>query len=715
MTWRKSRSKLPPAVGQLPSPETAFPQSLRIDSSQGIVFYVTDMDGNIIYGNAEFRSLIKELSEQYAAGSKKPPFPMSQIALAAMIKNISKDEGAIVREEAYIVGDTVKRFRSVHTGLFGDDGELTGLAALYQDTAREFENRTNVAQLHERLDDITRLVSDWVWETDAKYRLVYVSPRITETLGLLPEEIIGSKLEEIGTFVSGANMIGTTEGRFRDESYEIFDCQGQKRLFHVSGLPFYCANTGTFLGVRGTARDVTERQKAETRIHRLAHYDTLTDLPNRILFQEQLAHALSRVQNMGGMLSLLYLDLDDFKEVNDSLGHETGDMLLVAIADRLRTHIRTNDIFGQRESEVIARLGGDEFTLILQDLKGVDGAATAAQRIINEISKPFYIDGHEIHTTASIGIAVYREGGTDSEKLLKSADLALYQSKANGRGKYFFYSPDMNEEMQARKALERDLRNAVDRDEMHLCFHLLVDLSTGLVTGVETLLRWVHPERGEVPPDVFIPVAEATGIITQLGEWVMRASCRQVKEWQEAGLPPMRVGINLSPVQFRRTDLPRTIERVLRDTGLDPKWLEIEITEGMIMDHVDTVIETLQSLRSLGIDLAIDDFGTGYSSLAYLQRFPVNRLKIDRSFVDDICANPGNAAITHAIITLAHDLGMKVIAEGVESQFQFDHLRDEGCDEAQGFHFTHPLTITEMTKWLAETGGRVVQPKPSSH
>jgi diguanylate cyclase (GGDEF)-like protein/PAS domain S-box-containing protein len=646
--------------------------------------------------------------EHYADDPEAAPFPMPQKSLARIADEVSRQDASVVEEEVFVVGEFVKRFRSIHVGLYDNNGEMTGLAAMYHDTTREHEANNRVAQMQERLHDITRLVSDWVWETDSKYRLVYVSPRITETLGLIPQKIVGSTFEELGTFVSGSSVRSASEGRFRDEPYEILDRQGQRRLFHVSGLPFYCTNTGTLLGVRGTAREVTERHKTEARMHRLAHYDRLTDLPNRALFRDQLAHLLSRAQAKGGILGLLYLDLDDFKEINDSFGYEIGDKLLEAVADNLRNHIRTNDIFGRRESEVIARLGGDEFTLILQDLKDVDGAATAAQRIISEISKPFYIDGHEIRISASIGIAIYREGEIDSEKLLKNADLALYQSKANGRGKYFFYNPDLNDEMQARKALERDLRSAIDRNEMHLCFHPLVDLSTGRVTGVEALLRWIHPERGEVRPDVFIPVAEATGVITRLGEWVMRTSCRQVKEWQQAGLAPVRVGINLSPVQFRRSDLPQVVKRVLHDTGLDPRWLEIEITEGTLMDDVDTVINTLQALRNLGVDLAIDDFGTGYSSLAYLQRFPVNRLKIDRSFVGNVCSDPGNAAITRAIVTLAHDLGMKVIAEGVENRGQFDFLKAEGCDEAQGFYFTQPLTTTEMTKWLTETGGKVL-------
>ena len=705
----KRRSEFTPVGSSDPIylPQTNLPQSLTLDAQENSVFYVCDLSGKIIFGNDNYRLLVEELTENSSEKSSSTPFPMSQSTLVIMVRSMLENGNSIVRDETFVAGDVIKHFQSVHVGLYDDTGGLTGLAGIYQNPSSEQKKNARIAQLHERLDDITRLVSDWVWETDSKMRLVYVSPRITETLGLLPQKIVGLKLEDVGNFISRSSILAPTDGRFREEPFEARDTEHRTHLFHLSGIPFYCPNTGTFLGMRGTARDITEHTKAEAKIRRLAHYDRLTDLPNRILFQEQLSQALTGVQTKGGMLGLLYLDLDDFKEVNDSLGHETGDLLLEAIANRLRAHIRTNDIFGRRESEVIARLGGDEFTLILQDLKGVDGAATAAQRIINEIAKPFYIDGHEIHTTVSIGIAIYREGGVDSEKLLRSADLALYQSKANGRGKYFFYSPDMNEEIQARKALEQDLRCAVDRDEVHLCFHPLVDLSTGSVTGVETLLRWIHPERGEVPPDVFIPVAEATGIITQLGEWVMRSACRQVKEWQAAGLPSMRVGVNLSPVQFRRTDLSDTIKRVLEDTGLDARWLEIEITEGMIMDHVDTVMDTLHSLRALGVDLAIDDFGTGYSSLAYLQKFPVNRLKIDRSFISDICTNPGNSAITHAIITLAHDLGMKVIAEGVESADQFNHLKSENCDEAQGFHFTHPLTVTEMTKWLVQTDGRV--------
>jgi diguanylate cyclase (GGDEF)-like protein len=430
-------------------------------------------------------------------------------------------------------------------------------------------------------------------------------------------------------------------------------------------------------------RMAENRQRTEETLRELAHHDALTKLPNRTLFQSRLVEALDNADRTGRMVAVHFLDLDHFKDINDTLGHPTGDKLLQQVSERLKGCAR--------KSDTVARLGGDEFAIIQTNLIYQNGITVMARRIIDAVTKPFDLDGERVFTGTSVGITIFPHDDTEAEKLLKNADLALYRAKRQGGGRYQLYDPAMNAEVQARRALERDFRQALENREFFINYQPQVDIATGRIVGAEALLRWLHSERGLVSPGAFIPIAEQSGLIEQLTDFVLREACRQAKAWQEAGMPDFQVSVNLSPTDFRRDDLVSLVTRTLEQSGLEPRCLELEITESMVMVEVDSVIATLRELRAVGVELAIDDFGTGYSSMNYLKKFPVHRLKIDQAFVRDIQTNKEDASITEAIIKLGHSLGLKVIAEGVETEQQLAFLALRDCDEAQGYCISPPL------------------------
>jgi diguanylate cyclase (GGDEF)-like protein/PAS domain S-box-containing protein len=444
--------------------------------------------------------------------------------------------------------------------------------------------------------------------------------------------------------------------------------------------------------LRGVMMDITQKKHAEERLTFLADHDHLTDLPNRLLFMDRLSQALARVKWHQRLVAVLYLDLDHFKRINDSLGHDMGDLLLKAVAERLNSCVRAGD--------TVARIGGDEFTIVLGDVAQAEDIPKVAQKIVDAISKPFSLMGQEFFITLSMGISVFPNDGQDAQTLVKNADAAMYRAKEQGRNHYQHYSPAMNVRTLERLALESNLRHALERKELLLHYQPRVDLETGRITGVEALLRWQYPDLGLVSPSQFIPLAEETGLIIPIGEWVLRTACAQNKLWQSMGFPPIRVAVNLSARQFEQRDLVETIDRVINETGLNPNYLELELTEGLIMKNPETTIATLRSLHKMGIQISIDDFGTGYSSLSYLRRFPIHALKIDQSFVRDIITDPDGTVIVTAIILLAHSLKLKVIAEGVETKDQLDFVRSLKCHEMQGYFFSKPLPGEEMTRLL---------------
>jgi len=453
----------------------------------------------------------------------------------------------------------------------------------------------------------------------------------------------------------------------------------------------------------GWLADISERKSADERIRYLAQYDALTGLPNRALFQDRLLQAMANAQRDGEKFAVLFLDLDRFKTINDSLGHPIGDRLLQQAAARLTASVRPID--------TVSRQGGDEFVIILLQIKNAADPALLAQKILTSISQPYDIDDLELHVTPSIGIAIYPEDGRDTESLIKNADAAMYHAKENGRNNYQYFTENLNARAFERLSLENSLRRALERREFLLHYQPLVNLGSGAIIGAEALIRWQHPDFGLVPPDKFIPVAEDCGLIVPIGEWVIQEACRQNKAWQDAGLAPIPVAVNISALQFRQKNLEEVIQRILTESGLAAGHLEIELTESVIMKGAESTVETLLRFKKMGLRLSVDDFGTGYSSLSYLKRFPIDKLKIDRSFVRDVSIDPDDAAIASAIIAMAHRLRLRVIAEGVESQDQLDFLRQEGCDEAQGYHYSKPLPADGMERLLREGKSLPSQPK----
>jgi diguanylate cyclase (GGDEF)-like protein len=414
-------------------------------------------------------------------------------------------------------------------------------------------------------------------------------------------------------------------------------------------------------------------------------------------------------------VAILFLDLDNFKRINDTLGHDLGDKLLREVTNRLIQWIRPSDYPSRANAEntIVSRLGGDEFTIYLSDIDRVQDAATVAQRILDVLSKPFMLDTHEVFITASVGITVFPSDGHDVDTLLKNADTAMYHAKDQGRNNYQFFTPSMNAEVMKRLSLETDLRKALERQEFLLHYQPKVDLRTGKILGVEALIRWLHPDRGLVPPGEFIPLSEQTGLVVPIGQWALNAACAQNKALQAAGFPPMGMSANLSGRQILDPQLPEIVARILKGTGLDPKYLEVELTESILIQNQKSVIDTLHALREMGIQLSLDDFGTGYSSLSYLNRFPVDTLKIDKSFVDNIPTNQDSVALIRAIIAMAHSLKLKVLAEGVETEGQLVFLREEGCDEVQGNLFSPAVPVEALEKLLRE-GKRLPDEKPSN-
>jgi diguanylate cyclase (GGDEF)-like protein/PAS domain S-box-containing protein len=460
---------------------------------------------------------------------------------------------------------------------------------------------------------------------------------------------------------------------------------------------------GRFVAGVGTVQDITERKEAENRVYRLAYFDSLTGLPNRQAFTERLQREIQRAAHRRDKLAVLFLDLDRFKTVNDTLGHRTGDLLLQVVADRLRQTVRPADLVARADSpddEIdLARLGGDEFTLLLPRLRHGENALLVVQRILDLMHRPFILDGREMVVTASIGIAIYPDDGADAPSLLKHADTAMYHAKDLGRDNAQFYSTALTEEAMRRLDMESNLRMGLEREEFFLHYQPQFDLASGRVLSLEALIRWKHPQHGLVPPLEFIPLAEENGLIVPIGAWVLRTACRDAMRWLVAG-QPLRIAVNLSAVQFRNPDLVGEIAAILRASGLPAQYLELEVTEGALMEDSASTVQTLNALRGMGLQLSLDDFGTGYSSLSYLQRLPFNNLKVDQSFVRGLPADRDGLAITRAIIGLAKNLGFTVTAEGIETHEQAMRLRGMACEMLQGFYFSRPVAAAEIDALL---------------
>jgi len=450
----------------------------------------------------------------------------------------------------------------------------------------------------------------------------------------------------------------------------------------------------------GTVLDVTQLKEAQEKILQLAHFDSLTGLANRHIFRERVQQALDLSSRYNRQAAVLFLDLDNFKRINDTFGHSIGDLLLQEVAERLKACVRNCDGIGRLDVRQVSRFGGDEFTLLLTEILQPGNAVSVAQRIIDSLKVPIILPGHEVVITPSIGIAVFPQHGSSVDDLLKYADTAMYSAKKEGKNRYALFSQEMNVTGQRRLKLENSLRKALEKGELYLNYQPQVELGNCDIVGVEALLRWRNDELGLVSPEEFIPIAEETGLIISIGEWVLREACHQAKVWRDKGLPKIRMAVNLSVCQLVGQGLEKLVAQVLQDTHLPPDRLELEITETMLIDNLDRTIETLTKLKAIGVQLSIDDFGTGYSSLNYLKCLPVDRLKIDQSFVTHITSNSNDASMALAIVAMAHSLKLNVIAEGVETKGQHDFLRERCCDEMQGYLFSRPISELQVEELL---------------
>lgn len=657
---------------------------------------ITDLNGKIEYVNSAF-SEATGYSFDEAVGQNTsllqsghtPPEKYQEMWDTLLAGNEWRGEMLNRKKDGSLFWES-----AVISAVSNEAGEMAYFVAVLEDiTARKHAE----TQMH-LLSSTIEQAGDSVMIVNSNNIIEYVNPAFVELTSYSEEEIIGKKPDLLRSGRMSEGFYKEMWGKilagdvFRGE---LINRKKNGELYYEDKTITPIRNARGEIGYYvSTGRDVTERKNYESELEHQANYDTLTALPNRNLLQDRLGQALTYARRHARQLAVLFLDLDFFKNINDSLGHDAGDLLLKQVAARLTDCVR--------EGDTVARQGGDEFVVILSDIEEEEDVTAVTRKILKAFADPFSIGSHELYVTCSIGIALYPKDGEDIQSLLKNSDAALYRAKEQGRNNSQFYTMEMNVKALERLVLENNLRHALDREQFEVYYQPQVDLRSGEINGMEALLRWKHPEMGMVPPTKFIPMAEESGLIVPIGEWVLRTACKQNKAWQDAGLRPVCVAVNLSARQFRHQDLVALVAGILKETGLDPSLLELELTESLLMQNVEATIDTLTRFKAMGVKSSIDDFGTGYSSLSYLKRFPIDTLKIDQSFVHNITTDPDDAAIAKTIISMAHEMKLRVIAEGVETEEQRSFLHLRHCDEMQGYLFSKPVPAEEFEVLLRE-------------
>ncbi len=583
-------------------------------------------------------------------------------------------------------------------GIRNSHGQPAWIEGYIQDISERMAVDEMMREAVRRYESLFENATEGIFQTTPDGRYLSANPALARIYGHTTPDALISHLHDIehqlyvqperrAEFVRLMQEQGTVRN-FESQVYTrdgsiIWISENARVVRHADGsVQFY----------EGTVVDITERREHEAALEYQAHHDSLTGLPNRALLPDRIEQAIAQAGRSGKQVAVVFVDLDHFKLINDSLGHHVGDRLLLEVASRLKTCVRGND--------TVVRQGGDEFVLVLAEQQGEDDILAVVSRLLDAVSQPWTDNGQEYGLSCSIGVSCFPQDGDESGALLRSADAAMYQAKASGRSTYHFYTPELNQAVSERLELENSLRHALEREEFRVYYQPRIDVASSRIVGAEALIRWDCPGKGIVPPDSFISIAEETGLIIPIGQWILREACRQNSAWRRAGLPPIAVSVNLSPIQFRHTGLVDSVAAALTEAGLDPKSLELEVTESFVMHDAERINVAMQSLKALGVDIAVDDFGTGYSSLSYLKRFPVDRLKVDKSFVRDIDSDPDDAAIVRAIITLGHALNLRVVAEGVETAAHLDYLKLHGCDEVQGYYFSRPVPASQLESLL---------------